>query len=137
MGEVHGSKTYVSIDENDISVYTNMSDWQRTADEHDITCYKPAGDKSADYAGGLVRGTVPIGGIYDDTAAGPKAVLEPLIGTKVELVYRPEGTGTGKPESTVTVLVKSYNETAPVAEMRAWTAELTMSGPVVTADQSA
>jgi hypothetical protein len=136
MGEVHGRHTVVLLDDNDISVFTNTSDWNRNADEHDITCYKPAGDDSADYAGGLTRGTVPIGGFYDDGATGPSAVIEPLIGTKVDLVYRPEGDGTGKPEKTVTVLVKSYNETAPVAEMRGWTAELTMSGPVVIADQA-
>jgi hypothetical protein len=133
MGTVHNKETYVSLDGDDISVYTNTSDWSRTADEHETTCY---GSDDATFAGGIRRGTMPIGGVYDDTAAGPKAIIEPLLGTNVALVYRPEGTGVGKPESTVTVLVKSYNETAPVAEIRRWTAELTFSGAVVTADQA-
>lgn len=133
MGTVHNKATYVSLDGDDISPYTNTSDWQRTADEHESTCY---GADDATFDGGIRRGTMPIGGVYDDTAAGPKAIIEPLLGTKVEMIYRPEGIGTGKPESTVDVLVKSYNETAPVADIRRWTAELTFSGAVVTADQA-
>ncbi|ONI73080.1 hypothetical protein ALI144C_44835 [Actinosynnema sp. ALI-1.44] len=133
MGTVHSKKTVILLDGNDISTFTNSSDWDRNADEHDTTCY---GMDDATYEGGLRRGSFPIGGVYDDTATGPKAVIEPLVGTKAELITRPEGTGPGKPESTVEVLVKSYKETAPVADMRQWSADLTMSGAVVTADQA-
>lgn len=133
MGSVHNKETVILLDGNDISQFCNTSDWQRTADEHETTGYTM---DDATFEGGIRRGTMPIGGRYDDGASGPKAVIEPLLGTKVELVYRPEGTGTGKPERTVTVLVKTYNETAPVAEIRRWTVDLTMSGAVSDVDQS-
>ena len=132
MGDVHGKETVVLLDGNDISVHCDTSEWQRSADEHETTGYTM---DDATFEGGIRRGTFTLGGTYDDTAAGPKAVVEPLIGTKVPLVYRPEGTGSGKPERTVTVLIKTYNETAPVADMRKWSAETTMSGAVVDADQ--
>jgi hypothetical protein len=36
----------------------------------------------------------------------------------------------GKPQRSATVLVKSYNQSAPVADIVRWTAELTISGTV-------
>jgi hypothetical protein len=58
-------------------------------------------------------------------------VLRPLIGAAaVELVYRPEGAGVGRPLSTVDVLVTSYEETAPVADMITFTAELQLSDDI-------
>jgi hypothetical protein len=133
MGFVHGRHTYVSLDADDLSAFANNTEYEKNADEHDVTTY---GKNSHVFAGGLKGGTATISGVYDDGAAGPRAIIDPLVGTVVELIHRPEGTGTGKPQDTVDVLVKSYKESAAVADMRMWTVELTFSDDVVSADQS-
>lgn len=128
----HGKDTYVSLDGEDISPYTNNVAYNRSADSHDTTTF---GKRAHTYQGGLKDGTATLTGIYDNTAAGPRAVVGPLLGTVVELVYRPEGTGATKPEDTVDVLVTAYEETSPVADMVAWSATCQLSDDVVTTDQ--
>lgn len=134
MAFIHGKGTVVTLDGDDLSAYANNVSFNRTADSHDVTTF---GKASHVYQGGLGDGTAEITGIYDDGAAGPRATIEPLIGTVVELVYRPEGTGTGKPGDTVDVLVTAYEETSPVADMISWSCKLQLSDAVVTADQGA
>jgi hypothetical protein len=131
-GEVHGKHTYVSLAGDNLSTFSNNTEIELNADEHDVTTY---GSNAHKFSGGLTGGSATLSGIYNSNASGPRAVIQPLIGTVVELIHRPEGTGTGNPEDTVDVLVKSYKESAPVADMRMWTCELTLSGDVVTADQ--
>jgi hypothetical protein len=123
----HGKNTFISIDGDDLSDFTNTSELGRTADKHDVTCY---GANSHAYEGGLLDGTGSMSGIYDNTAAGPRAVIEPLIGTVVTLIRRPDGTGSGKAQDSVSVLVEGYTETNPVADMVAWSAELQLTGDV-------
>lgn len=133
MAFVHGKTTYVSLSATDLSEFCNNVGNKRSADSHDVTTF---GKTSKVYAGGLLDGTFDISGIYDNGASSPKAIVEPLIGTVVELIYRPEGTGTGKPETTVDVLVTAYEETAPVADMVTWTATLQCSDTAVVTDQA-
>jgi hypothetical protein len=135
MAFVHGKDTFISIDGDDISSVTNTSTFTRTADSHDVTTY---GEDNHVYVGGLGDGTCSIGGIYENTAVtGPRAVIEPLIGTNVTLIRQPEGTGSGLPQDSVDVLVVNYVETSPVADMVTWTAELQLSGAVDSTAQSA
>jgi hypothetical protein len=133
MAFTHGKLTYVSLNAVNLSTFANNTEYEKSADEHDVTTY---GKNSHVFAGGLKGGKATISGVYDNGAAGPRATIEPLVGTVTELIHRPEGTGTGLPEDTVDVLVKSYKESAPVADMRMWTAELTFSDDVVSADQA-
>lgn len=133
MAFVHGKNTFISLDGDDLSTYTNTSDLERTADSHDTTTY---GKNSHCYSGGLLGGTATMGGVYDSAAAGPRGVIEPLIGTVVELVRRPEGTGTGKPVDTVDVLVTKYKETNPVADMVQWECEMQLSDDVASTTQA-
>jgi hypothetical protein len=130
MGFVHGKGTAVSLDAKDLGTFSNSVTFGRTADSHDVTTF---GKNSKVYAPGLKDGTASIEGIYDNTAStGPGAVLRPLIGAAaVELVYEPEGTGASKPIATVDVLVTSYEESAPVADMITFTAELQLSDDIV------
>lgn len=134
MAYKHGKDTYISIDGDDISAFTNTSELEVTVDEHDVTCY---GAEDHVVAGGLGAGAISMGGIYDDTAAGPKAIIEPLIDAKalVTLIRRPEGTGSGKPQESLSVLVKRYVETNPVADMITWSCEMTKSGPITRTTQ--
>lgn len=122
---VHGRGVYVSLGGNNLSSYCNTSTPERTADSHDVTTY---GKNSHVFKGGLLNGSGTIGGFYDSsTSSGPRAIIEPLLGTNVAYVDRPEGTGIGKPQRTVDALVTKYNETRPVADMISWSADLQFS----------
>jgi hypothetical protein len=135
MAFVHGKDTFISLDGDNLSAFCNTSSLTRSADSHDVTTY---GQDNHVYKGGLGDGTCSIGGIYDNTGAtGPRAVLEPLVGTVVVLIRQPEGTGASLPQDEVNVLVVNYVETSPVADMVTWTAELQLSGDVDSTAQSA
>lgn len=133
MSRVHGKNTVVILNGSDISTYSNTSSITRKADKHDTTCY---GVDDHEYDGGLGDGACSIGGIYDNAVAGPRAVIEPLVGTKVTYVRRPEGTGSGKAQDSVTVLVEEYVETSPVADMVTWSVTLQPSGAVNSTSQA-
>lgn len=129
---IHGKGTYVSLNSVDLSTFTNSVEFKRVADSHDTTTF---GKDARTYQGGLLDGTCTLAGIYDNGETGPRPTVAPLLGTVTALVYRPEGTGAAKPEDTVNVLVMSYEESAPVADMISWTCELQLSGDVTTTDQ--
>jgi hypothetical protein len=86
----------------------------------------------------MTDGTLSASGTYDDTASGPKAVIEPLMrnGQLVAAVYRPEGTGSGLPEQSFNVLVTTYGESSAVGEMIKWSSEMQVSGAVTDTTQS-
>jgi hypothetical protein len=129
----HGKNTVITLGGDDLSAYTNTSELGRTADSHDVTTY---GKSSHVYQGGLLDGKVTMGGIYDNTAAGPRATIEPLIGTVVELIRQPDGAGSGKAQDTVDVLIVGYVETSPVADMVTWSCEMQCSDDIVSAPQA-
>jgi hypothetical protein len=129
----HGKDAEIELASTDLSAFCDNVDFQRSADSHDTTTF---GQDGHTYAGGLTDGTCALTGTYDDGASGPKAIVEPLLGTVVAVLYRPEGTGTGKPEAQFNALVTGYGETTPVADMIKWKADLQISGSVTEADQS-
>ena len=130
---VHGKTTFISLDGDNLSTFVKTSELGRSADDHDVTTY---GKNAHVYAGGLLDGKATMAGIYDNTAVtGPRAVIEPLIGTVVQLIRRPEGTGAGKPQDTVNVLVTDYKETNPVADMVTWECEMKCSDDVASTVQ--
>jgi hypothetical protein len=132
MAFVHGKGSVIVLNGVDISPYTNSMDYNRSADEHDVTTYGQTGHVKQ---GGLTDGTCQVGGIYDNTGAGPRATIRPLVGTNVTLLHYPEGIGTGKPLDTATVHVASYNESSPVADMITWASDFNISGAVVSTTQ--
>jgi hypothetical protein len=128
MAFVHGKGTVHTLNAVDLSAFATEVDWTQTADKHDVTTF---GATAHAYQGGLLDGTATLKGVYDNGATGPGKTIRPLIGTVVALVYEPEGIATTKPVHTVNVLVTSYDETAPVADMIKWTCQLQFTGPVV------
>jgi len=133
MAFVHGKDTFISLNAANLSTFVNTSELSREADEHDVTTY---GKGAHVVAGGLLGGKATMSGIYENTAGtGPRAVIRPLIGTVVTLIRRPEGTGAGKPQDSASVHVKSYVETNPVADMVAWSCEMTLSDVVTSTVQ--
>ncbi len=133
MAFTHGKDTFISLNAANLSTFVNTSELSREADEHDVTTY---GKAAHVVQGGLLGGKASMAGIYDNTAGtGPRAVIRPLIGTVVTLIRRPEGTGAGKPQDSASVHVKSYVETNPVADMVAWSCEMTLSDVVTSTTQ--
>ncbi|WP_198171343.1 hypothetical protein [Actinoplanes awajinensis] len=125
---IRGNKTEVELDGVELTDYSNNSQLEFSADSHDVTTY---GNDSHVFSGGLLNGNATISGFYDSTAVtGPRAVIKPLVGTVVEFVHRPEGTGTGKPQDVVQALVTKYTQTHPVADIVTWAVDLQFSGDV-------
>jgi hypothetical protein len=134
MAFIHGKGAVVSIDGKAMSAYATSVKFSRTADNHDVTTF---GKTAKVYQSGLTDGTASIDGVYDSTTVtGPGAVLRPMLGgAAVILIYRPEGTATGKPSASVNVIVTSYEETTPVADMITWTAALQFSDVITDTTQ--
>lgn len=63
----------------------------------------------------LGTGEFGFSGKYDSAATGPRAVLDPLVNTKVNIKYRPEGTGSGLPQDSFDAVITGYEETGAVA----------------------
>lgn len=132
---LHGRHTVVTLDGDDLTDYSNNSQLEFTADSHDVTTY---GKNSHVFSGGLKGGTATISGVYDTTAGtGPRAVIQPLVGTVVSLVHQPEGAGSGLPQDVVDVLVTKYTQTHPVADMVTWAVDLQFSDDVDSTAQAA
>jgi len=128
----HGKDTVITLNAVDLSAFTNTSELNRSADSHDVTTY---GKSSHVYVGGLLDAKATMSGTYDDGAAGPRATIEPLIGTVVTLIRKPVGTGAGKPQDSVSVVVTGYVETNPVADMVAWSCEMQCTDEITTTEQ--
>lgn len=126
---IHGKDTYISLDGDDLSAYTDTSSWEDNTEVHQVTAY---GAERHAYSAGLGDGKLTFGGTYDNSAAGPKAIIEPIQDAKlpVTLIRRPEGTGSTRPQESVSVLVTKYTESNPVADMVKWTCDLQMTGDI-------
>lgn len=125
----HGKDTVVTVATFDLSVYTKTSTLEQAANVHNITGYTPTGDAETNQ-GGTKKATFSMGGVYDDGTSGPRAKLQPLLGTTVSIVRKPAGTGTGKAQDVFSAVLEKYVETNPFDDMISWTAEFTVSGVV-------
>ena len=128
MATAKGKNIVVLLAGIDISQFCDSNEHHKKPDIQDVTGY----GKDAHVKGGtLLDGNGSIGGTYDTSAvAGPRAVINPLVGQTVEYIRRPEGTGAGKPQDRVQVVVGEYVETAPVADFVRWTCALEYSDSI-------
>jgi hypothetical protein len=133
VARVHSKETVIIIDDNDISVYCTDSNRKRSGQTEDNTTY---GKDDVVKDPTLGTGEFGCGGKYDSAAAGPRAVLDPLVNTKVNIKYRPEGTGSGLPQDSFDAVITGYEETAPVAGYRMWVLTTEPSDTWDTADQA-
>lgn len=133
MAFIHGKGVSVTLSATDISAYSDNVAFNQSADSHDTTTF---GKNSHTFMGGLKNGTATITGTYDSGASAPPKIIRPLLGTTVTLIYKPEGTGTGKPTHTVSVVVTAYEETAPVADTIKWSCTLQLTDDVATTTQA-
>jgi hypothetical protein len=133
MARKHSKHTVIIIDDNDVSTFCTDSNCEQSAGTEDNTTY---GKNAVVKDPTLLTGAFGCGGKYDDGVTGPRAVLKPLVGTKVTVKYRPEGTGAGLPQDSFEAVITKYNETAPVAGYRLWTVETEPSDEWDSTDQA-
>ncbi len=128
MAKSHGKKMVILLGGANITQWCDTNEHTKKPDVHDTTTY---GNDSHRKDPGLLDGSGSIGGLYDTQAAtGPRAVINPMVGTKQTYIRRPEGTGAGLPQDLVTVVVGEYKETAPVADYVRWTLSLDYDGDI-------
>lgn len=120
MARKHSKLTVILVAGNNISADCTDSTCEQSAGTEDTTTY---GKNAVVKDPTLLDGVFSCGGKYADGVTGPRAVLKPLVGTKVNVKYRPEGTGSGLPQDSFDVVITKYTESAPVAGYRLWTLE--------------
>lgn len=130
-----GKETVVKINAQAITVDTNSVEMADDSDAYDVTCF---GAARKNYIAGLGDGKFTLSGVHRSGATGPRKVLKALkaAGTLSTFVYQPEGTGSGKAQSSVSVLVVNYTDTSPIAGAYMWKAQLQMSGTLDETDQA-
>lgn len=127
-----GKNGYVSLNAVDLSTYVRSTSYEQSYDTYEVTTY---GKTRKCYVGGLGDGTVTLEGVYSTAASSPRSTIVPLLGTTVAFVYRPAGTGSGKDQDTVNVVVMTYNESVPVDDVVQFTVELQMTDTVTVTGQ--
>lgn len=122
MGTAKSKFLVVLINSVDISQFCDSSEHHKKAEVVKTTGY---GKNAHTKEGTLLDGNGSVGGTYDTSlVAGPRAIFNALVGQTVPYIRRPEGTGAGKPQDLVNVVVGEYVETAPVADVVRWTCAL-------------
>lgn len=131
---LHGKDTYFAIEDaagttlRNISPYTDSVETSWSNDIHDDTTFGQDGHTKR---GGLVDGSISLGGVWDKTAdVGPYSVFKTLIGNSdpVNWEYGPEGNASGKVKESGLGVVENYSESSPVADLVRWTATVQVSG---------
>lgn len=123
-----GKKLVILLGGVNLSQYCDSNEHHKKPDIVDKTTY---GKDAHVKEGTLLDGNGSIGGTYDTSIVdGPRSVINPLIGTTVVYTRRVEGTGAGKPQDVVNVVVGEYVETAPVADIVRWTLALEYSDTI-------
>jgi hypothetical protein len=132
MSRTHSKHTVIIVDSNDVSEFCTDSNCESSSGTEDNTTY---GKNAQVFDATLPTGAFGCSGKYDSSAAGPRAVLKPLVGSKVLVQYRPEGTGSGLPQDEFEAVITKYTETAPVAGYRTWALETQPSDEWDSTDQ--
>lgn len=133
MTAVHGKDYYVTIDGVEYTLQIKTSSWETTPGIHDTT---GSGVDDTTARGGQISRTFSMGGWYDDDDAVTPAQLEDLAGETVAMVRRPQGTGTGKPQTACQVVVGKYVESQKNDDITQWTCDFTVTGPITKTTQA-
>lgn len=137
MAFVHGKDSVFTIDSDTLTTYLTDISLDRSVDEAETSTM---GGESKTFLPGMDEATISIAGRYDSTAStGPDAVLAALVGndTLVAFEYGPEGSANGAVKYSGNCFATSYNVSAPVADIVAFTATFRVSGAVTKGTYSA
>ena len=133
MAFVHGKGAVFKIDNaagtiQTLTAYVDSITLSNTIDMAESTTM---GAEAKTYLSGQSDGTVSVSGKWDSTAAtGPDVILQGLIGLETTSTYEvgPEGSTTGKIKYTGECFMTSYEVSAPVGDVVAFTAEFQFTG---------
>lgn len=130
MAFVHGKGAVFTIDSDELTTYLTDASLSNSVDVAETTTF---GSEAKTYVSGQSDATISISGRYDSTAStGPDAVLNGLIGGETAVAFElgPEGSSTGKVKYTGNCFLTSYEVTAPVGDVVAFTASFQCSGAI-------
>lgn len=133
MARVHSRQTVIIIDGNDISQYCTDSTCEQSAGTEDNTTY---GKNAEVHDPTMLTGEFSCGGKYDSDAGGPRRVLKVRVGQKVNIKYRPEGTGSGLPQDSFDAVITKYSHGSVVAGYATWVFSAKPSDEWDSTDQS-
>lgn len=125
----------IIVDGNDISMHVTNVNRKRAGGTEDNTTF---GKDDIVKDPTLGTGEFGCSGKYytKSTAGSPRAVLDPLVNTKVNIKYRPEGTGSGLPQDSFDAVITGYEETGEVAGYIGWVLSTEPSDAWDTANQA-
>lgn len=139
----HGKDAYFAVEDSggatlrDLSPNLNNTDFTVSTDIHDDTGYGQDGHTKK---GGLTDGSITISGFWDKTAlTGTETVLASLVGlfAPVDFEFGPEGNASGAVKKSGKCVLETYTQSAPVADLIAFTATFSISGKPTTGTFSA
>lgn len=130
MARYHGKNTFLSVDGVDLSPYLNEVTWPNDRDTAESSTF---GQDAKTYVAGLSDSTIDLGGVWDDTAvSGPDVVLPPLLAddAPVEVIFGPSGDAATRRRFTAQAILTSYETTAPIGDVVAFSASFQVTGPI-------
>lgn len=133
MAVLNANNASFQIATNEIGPYCNSITFSRQNDVVDVSTFGNTGHK---YTATLTDGAIDIAGVWDKTAVvGSYTVLSAQVGalTGAAFIYGPEGSATGKVKYSGTIIMDTYAESAPVADVVRFTATFKISGAVTIA----
>lgn len=130
MAFVHGKDSYFMLNAVELTTFITDVSFNQSVDVAETSTM---GGEAKSYLAGMSDSTISISGRYDSTVTtGPDAVLSVQVGADavVAWIFGPEGGTTGKEKYNGNCILTSYNMTAPVADIVAFTAEFQVSGAI-------
>lgn len=128
----HGKAATFLLGTDDLSAFLDDIQWSRSRETGETTTYGASGDNKTKLAG-LRDSSFSIKGKYDSTATtGPAAVLNAALDSDTATVakIRPEGTGSGLPETEVSCFCTKYTESVPVGDIITFSADFDCTGAI-------
>lgn len=127
----HGKAAAFYLGTNNLSAFCDQLELSIEVDTSDTSTF---GGNWKTALAGLVGGSLSVSGDYDPTVTtGPAAVLLTAIanGTAWPFSHFPGGSATGQRSNTGSCFVTNYTESSPVADKVTFSAELMVTGTVV------
>lgn len=121
----HSKVSAFSLAGTDLSDFVDSVSITHTAEASEVTTI---GQASKSYIQGLKDATISISGKYDPETAGPEATIRTAISGGVAVAFSFEPAGAGETDYSGNCLVTSFEVSAPVGEVVAFTAEMQVTG---------
>lgn len=130
MAFVHGKDSVFTVNSKDLSAFLTQAD---LGNEVGLAETSTMGVEAKTYISGLSDATISIAGFYDSTGTtGPDAVLNALVGSdsSTTFEYGPEGGTTGKVKYSGSCFLTSYQISAPVGDVVAFSGDFQVTGAI-------